>query len=384
MGAGGSVAADPTKLGAEEVAKVLATVKDLQFEDASRARGRSLLALKDQLLAYSALLAAIHDRFAIGSAGSEVPPVKAFLSATVSMGLGGGDEDDLDQDAMSNMFFEVCGYPEDPDDAAGVAAITMSVPQLGAVLTHVANQRVLMEHGEATAGLAEQLRECLEEHAPRIDPPLAGAFGSAGGVAAARAAERSEEDFAAPADFRGQHRCEITLAIGEAGAEAGGGGCVVFELDADSAPNAAWNFACLCSGEQGLAPLSGVPLHFLGSRFHRVCKGNFIQGGDIQFGNGTGGDSVYGGVYRSEESGLVKRHDAAGVLSVAHAGEEHSNSSQFFVLCAPQPQLDGEHVVIGRVVEGMEHVLAAAQVDVDEDNDDCPKVPIRITACRRC
>jgi cyclophilin family peptidyl-prolyl cis-trans isomerase len=62
-------------------------------------------------------------------------------------------------------------------------------------------------------------------------------------------------------------------------------------------------------------------------------------------------------------------HDQPGAVSVAHAGEENTNTSQFFITCTPQAQLGGEHVVIGRVVEGMEHVLALAEVEIDEENE---------------
>ena len=50
------------------------------------------------------------------------------------------------------------------------------------------------------------------------------------------------------------------------------------------------NFLALCSNSKGKSKQSGFPLHYLGNKIHRYNKDlGIIQGGDIQFGNGTGG-----------------------------------------------------------------------------------------------
>lgn len=74
-------------------------------------------------------------------------------------------------------------------------------------------------------------------------------------------------------------------------------GRVTFELYADVCPKTCENFRALCSGEMGLGKTTGKPLHYKGIVFHRVVKDFMIQGGDFSVGNGTGGESIYGGTF---------------------------------------------------------------------------------------
>jgi peptidyl-prolyl cis-trans isomerase B (cyclophilin B) len=94
-----------------------------------------------------------------------------------------------------------------------------------------------------------------------------------------------------------------------------------------------------------------------GLTFHRCIEGFMIQGGCPQ-GTGTGGP---GWKIKCETKGNPHTHEE-GALSMAHAGKD-TGGSQFFIIRNPQAHLDGVHTVFGKVLSGMEAVMAMANGD---------------------
>jgi peptidylprolyl isomerase len=83
--------------------------------------------------------------------------------------------------------------------------------------------------------------------------------------------------------------------------------------------------------------------------FHRVIDGFIAQTGDPK-GDGTGGS---GHKLKAEFSN--EKHER-GVVSMARASNPDSADSQFFIMFAPAPSLDGHYTIWGRVVSGMEYI----------------------------
>jgi len=91
-----------------------------------------------------------------------------------------------------------------------------------------------------------------------------------------------------------------------------------------------------------------------GTKFHRVIPGFMIQGGDPN--TKSGDPSMWGtggsGTNVKAEFNSVKH--TRGIVSMARSGHPDSASSQFFIMVADYPSLDGQYSVFGQVTKGMD------------------------------
>nr|CAN81422.1 hypothetical protein VITISV_035942 [Vitis vinifera] len=163
----------------------------------------------------------------------------------------------------------------------------------------------------------------------------------------------------------GRPRCYLDISIGEELE-----GRVVVELYNDIVPRTAENFRALCTGEKGIGPNTGVPLHYKGVCFHRVIRGFMIQGGDISAGNGTGGESIYG--LKFEDENFELKHERKGMLSMANSGA-NTNGSQFFITTTRTSHLDVNVLIAdcGEIPEGVDNGVS----NFFKDGDTYPDWP---------
>ena len=143
------------------------------------------------------------------------------------------------------------------------------------------------------------------------------------------------------------------------------GGKIEIELYPEFAPETVENFKNLV--KEGF---------YDGLTFHRVIPGFMIQGGD-PLGNGMGGsEKKIKGEFKN--NGFAKntlKHER-GVISMARSFDPNSASSQFFIMHANAPHLDGSYASFGKVVSGMEVVDEIASIPTDYS--DRPKIAVRI------
>ncbi len=95
--------------------------------------------------------------------------------------------------------------------------------------------------------------------------------------------------------------------------------------------------------------------------FHRVIDGFMAQTGDVAFGKADG-DLSQAGFGGSDLPDLPAEFSdigfERGVVGMARSRSPDSANSQFFIMFAPAPHLDGQYTAVGRVVEGMDIVDA--------------------------
>jgi len=101
--------------------------------------------------------------------------------------------------------------------------------------------------------------------------------------------------------------------------------------------------------------------------FHRVIEGFMAQTGDVQFGQIDGYDARQAGRGGSEFENLpAEFSDIAferGVVGMARSSDVNSANSQFFIMFAPGPFLDGQYTVVGKVTSGLDVLDAIKRGD---------------------
>lgn len=136
------------------------------------------------------------------------------------------------------------------------------------------------------------------------------------------------------------------------------------ELYPDIAPITVENFTKLCSEN-----------FYDGLIFHRVIEGFMIQGGGFDENmNQKKADTIKGEFSKNGVENNLKH--TRGVLSMARARDMNSASSQFFIMHADAPHLDGEYAAFGKVTEGMDVVDEIASAEVYNFSDSMQDVPI--------
>ena len=146
------------------------------------------------------------------------------------------------------------------------------------------------------------------------------------------------------------------------------GGVMTGELYEDIAPISVENFEKLANEK-----------FYDGLTFHRVIPGFMIQGGCPE-GTGMGGPgyTIKGEFAQNGVENNLKH--TTGVLSMARAMDPNSAGSQFFIMVADAPHLDGGYAAFGKITEGMEE--AEKIVSVPRDYMDKPKQDVVIKSIR--
>jgi cyclophilin family peptidyl-prolyl cis-trans isomerase len=142
-------------------------------------------------------------------------------------------------------------------------------------------------------------------------------------------------------------------------------GPIEIELLASDTPKGVENFRLLA--EHG---------YYNGLTFHRIVKGFMIQGGDPA-GDGTGGESAWGGTFEDEinpSSPLYSNGYKRGLIAYANAGP-NTNGSQFFILHDDYP-LPPRYVIFARVTSGMDVIDDIAETPTTMGADGARSKPL--------
>jgi peptidyl-prolyl cis-trans isomerase B (cyclophilin B) len=139
-------------------------------------------------------------------------------------------------------------------------------------------------------------------------------------------------------------------------------GTITLDLYPDDAPNTVASFIELADAG-----------FYNGLKFHRVIADFVAQGGDpltrdlsvADIRAGIGGAGTGGPGWNQKAEFNARKHET-GTLAMARSREVDSAGSQFYICLAPQPSLDGQYTVFGKVSEGMDVVMTIEVGDVIE------------------
>jgi len=137
----------------------------------------------------------------------------------------------------------------------------------------------------------------------------------------------------------------------------------------DVAPNHVKNFIDLA--EKGF---------YNGTKFHRVIPNFMIQGGDPNTISGPPSTWGTGGAPQMVNAEFSTVKHKRGILSMARSNDPNSASSQFFIMVADYPSLDGKYSVFGQVTKGMD--VADTIVNAPKAGGDRPANPTTIDSIK--
>lgn len=146
-------------------------------------------------------------------------------------------------------------------------------------------------------------------------------------------------------------------------------GVFVVQLYEGDAPEHCANFLKLCS--EGF---------YDNTKFHRVIANFMIQGGDPNTKDANVEEWGLGGPdYKIDREENELKHFVGYLAAAKNPGEVQSSGSQFYITTAPAHHLDGQHVVFGKVIEGMETVQIIESATVVQGTSR-PDTPATVTS----
>ncbi len=141
-------------------------------------------------------------------------------------------------------------------------------------------------------------------------------------------------------------------------------GRIVLRFLDDKAPNHVQNFKNLA--REGF---------YDGTKFHRVIPGFMIQGGDPNTRSDDRSLHGTGGPPNRVKQEFNDTKHVRGILSAARSSDPDSAGSQFFLMVANSPHLDGQYSAYGEVIEGMDVVDAIVNLPRDRRDNPNPENP---------